>query len=231
MDFEAAVRDLIALLDDGEPLAAIDRYFADDCVVLDNDEPVGHGKDECRANQEGAMAGSKIILGNITNCAMDVEDEICVFRNRSTLVNEAGEETHLDAIHWQRWSDGKIVEERCYRGAMMADKIAQGMLDQGDDFYEDEEDLGPPQPPVEETPMRNALLAALAELVRAEQVEIVPDATGLVADELVLAMLEGHNPRHALKKLRLALIHSEHIEEVYADDLTLEAAFRRAMGG
>ena len=79
--------------------------------------------------------------------------------------------------------------------------------------------------------MRGAVLAALNELTSAEHVELLPEATELVADELVLAALEAHTPKHALKKLRLALIHSDNVEEVYADDHTLEDAFRAALGG
>ena len=88
-----------------------------------------------------------------------------------------------------------------------------------------------PQTAAEAAALRSAVLAALEELVRGEHVEIAEDVMALVVDELVLAGQEAHNPRHALKKLRIALIDSTNVEEVYADDHALEDAFRRAMGG
>ncbi len=79
--------------------------------------------------------------------------------------------------------------------------------------------------------LREAVLITLHELNRKEQVEINEDAFELVADELLVAAQEGRNPRHALKKLRAALIDSPNVEEVYADDRALESAFRRSLGG
>jgi hypothetical protein len=32
-------------------------------------------------------------------------------------------------LHFQRWEDGKIIEERYYRGDLMAQKISDGILD------------------------------------------------------------------------------------------------------
>jgi hypothetical protein len=43
MDIQAAVRDQIALLNDGKPLEAFDRYFDDDGEIFDNDRPFAKG--------------------------------------------------------------------------------------------------------------------------------------------------------------------------------------------
>jgi len=231
MDFQAAVTDEIALLNAGKPLEAFDRYFDDDGVMLVNDETFGTGKAECRAKQETFIFEASSIIGNITHCAVDVEDEICVFRNRTTFVDETGQPKEMDGLHWQRWSNGKIVEERYYRGEAMEQKLAEGILDESDAVNASPLDDLSPHAKTEATALRAAVVAALAELVDGEHIEIAPDATDLVADELVVAGLEAHNPRHALKTLRLALIHSDNVEEVYAADHTLETAFRKALGG
>jgi|GEM_PF-4512673 len=80
-------------------------------------------------------------------------------------------------------------------------------------------------------PMRNAIADALRSLVAAEHVDIEDDKLGDVADEATLAAMEAKNPRHALKKLRISVIESDNVEEVFCDDLTLEDAFRNALGG
>jgi hypothetical protein len=231
MDFQTAVRDQITLLNEGEPLQAFDRYFDDDGVMYDNDEVVGTGKAACREKHDASTSNASIILGNITSFAADIEDEICVFRNQTTYIDDEGTETHLDRIHWQRWENGMIVEERCYRDEMMAEKIAAGILDQAVPSATEELQSLDPRASAEADAMRGPVLSALDALVKKEQVEIIANQMNAVADELILAGLEAHNPRHALKKLRLALIHSDNVEEVYASDLELEAAFRAAMGG
>ena len=82
-----------------------------------------------------------------------------------------------------------------------------------------------------EQALREAVLVVLHELVDKELVEIDEPAFDVVAGELVLAVQEARDPKHAIKKLRAALIDSASVEEVYANDRRLEAAFRRALGG
>jgi len=134
MRFRRSVRDQIALLNEGRPLEAFDRYFDDDGVMLDNDKPFGRGKAACRAKQEPFISKARSIVGNITRCSLDVEKTICVFRNQSTFVDESGKRIEIDGIHWQRWSRGKIVEERYYRDQIMAERIAEGILEQGEEL-------------------------------------------------------------------------------------------------
>lgn len=121
----------------------------------------------------------------------------------------------------------------CDGGERMNDKIAEELFDFDDDDDEDD--------PIAEAmtdhtvavakALREAVLSALEELVSKEHVEIAPESMGLVADELTLAAHDARDPRHALKKLRGALIDSDNVEEVYADNRVLEAAFRHALGG
>ncbi len=79
--------------------------------------------------------------------------------------------------------------------------------------------------------LRSAIVIALTNLAQGEHIEIAPDAQDALADEVTLAGMNARTPRHALKKLRNAVIDSDHVEEVYADNRTLELTFRRAMGG
>ena len=89
----------------------------------------------------------------------------------------------------------------------------------------------PLEVPPQAMPMRNAVYSALIDLVAAQHIDIPGDKVGDVADEATLAALEAKNPRHALKKLRLSIINSDTVDEVYCDDLTLEEAFRKNLGG
>lgn len=76
-----------------------------------------------------------------------------------------------------------------------------------------------------------AVLVALAEMVAKEMILIPEGAVAQVAVELTAAALDARNPKHALKKLSVALFDCDHVEEIFADDRALKSAFRRAMGG
>lgn len=129
MDFRAAVNDQVSLLDAGDPLGAFDRYFADDGVMLDNDVVFGRGKAECRAKQEPFISAAKTIHGSIARCTIDDARQVCVLHNKSTFVTKDGKPMQIDGLHWQRWADGKIVEERYYGGEVMQQRIVGGILE------------------------------------------------------------------------------------------------------
>ena len=59
--------------------------------MLENDEPFGSGKAECRAKQEPFIARAGKITGKVTRCSLDVDNAICVFRSQTTFVNSVGE--------------------------------------------------------------------------------------------------------------------------------------------
>jgi hypothetical protein len=129
--FEAAVRDQLALLEQGKPLEAFDRYFDHEGVMFDNDEVFGRGKVECRAKQEPFISSATRIIGKITQRSIDHDLCVCAFRNQSTFVDGSGAQHQIDGVHWQRWSGGTIAEERYYRDELMQQKIAEGILQQG----------------------------------------------------------------------------------------------------
>lgn len=111
----------------------------------------------------------------------------------------------------------------------MDEKLLDGLLavPDNDDEPEERVDLTSERT----KPLRDAVYKALQELIAAEHIEILPENMDLVADELSYAWFDARNPRHALKKLRKACVNSDSIEEIYADDRTLERIFRRALGG
>lgn len=79
--------------------------------------------------------------------------------------------------------------------------------------------------------LRAMVLTAMRAIVERGQAEIEEEQMDIVADELSMAAMEAKTPRHILRKLRHALVNSEGVEEVYATDRALEAAFRRALEG
>jgi hypothetical protein len=132
--FVASLTHQIELLNDGDPLGAFDRYFADDGVMYDNDQVFGVGKVECRGKQEPFISAAACINGNITSCSLDADQGVCAFRNQSAFVDGDGKERKIDGLHLQRWEDGRIIEERYYRGDLMTQKISDGLFDLGSEL-------------------------------------------------------------------------------------------------
>jgi hypothetical protein len=82
-----------------------------------------------------------------------------------------------------------------------------------------------------QTALRTAIGVAVDVLGTNGAIDIVEGSRELLVEDLTLAAFEAGNPRIVLKKLRSSLMHSDHVEEVYINDLELEAVFRSALGG
>lgn len=126
--FQASVDGQIVLLNDGQPLEAFDRYFAADGVMYANGEIFARNAAEGRRKQEPYIASAASITGNIVDLVVSEENQICAFRNRSSFVTSGGKTHQIDGLCWQRWLDGKIVEERYFDGDEMQKMLNVGIL-------------------------------------------------------------------------------------------------------
>ncbi len=79
--------------------------------------------------------------------------------------------------------------------------------------------------------VRAAIVQAVQTMTAAEDIEVEPENLDPLADELTIAAMDAHNPKHVLKILRKTLLDSECVEEIYCDDRKIRTAFRRALGG
>lgn len=126
--FRTSVDGQIALLNDGQPLEAFDRYFASDGVMFANGRIFAENATEGRRKQEPYVESAASITGKIVDLVVSEEKEICAFRNRSSFVTSGGKKHQIDGLCWQRWHIGKIVEERYYDGDEMQKMLNLGIL-------------------------------------------------------------------------------------------------------
>lgn len=118
----------VALLNDGKPLEAFDRYFAIDGIMYANDEVFARNAAEGRRKQEPYINSAETITGNIVDLVVSEEKGICAFRNRTSFVTKGGKTHQIDGVCWQRWLDGKIAEERYFDGDEMQKMLRMGIL-------------------------------------------------------------------------------------------------------
>ncbi len=126
--FRICVETQIALLNDGKPLEAFDRYFATDGVMYANSKVFARGAAEGREKQEPYINSAVTITGNIVDIVISEEDGICAFRNLTCFVTGGGKKHQINGVCWQRWLDGKIVEERYFDGDEMQNMLRLGIL-------------------------------------------------------------------------------------------------------
>jgi hypothetical protein len=128
------VEEQIALLNGGKPLEAFDQFFATDGVMYANGEVFARGAVAGRKKQEPYIASAEEIVGNIVDLVVSEGKGVCAFRNRTFFTTTDGEKHQIDGVCWQRWLDGKIVEERYFDGDEMRRMLHAGILTSPEDF-------------------------------------------------------------------------------------------------
>lgn len=118
----------IALLEAGQPLEAFDKFFAADGIMYANDAVFARSAEEGHRKQAPYVGAAMSINGQIVDLRLAEAAQICVFRNRTSFVTADGQTHQIDGLCWQRWNNGRIVEERYYDGALMDQLLADGIL-------------------------------------------------------------------------------------------------------
>ena len=126
--FRNCVEKQVSLLNAGKPLEAFDAFFSATGVMFANNELFASGSKESREKQEPFISAAISINGLITELKMLASQEICVFRNKSSFISKDGKSHQINGLCWQKWQNGKIVEERYFDGAHMSQLIDNDIL-------------------------------------------------------------------------------------------------------
>ncbi|MFD2203978.1 hypothetical protein [Kiloniella antarctica] len=127
-EFEQAVKHQVELLEAGYILQALDLYFNEQGKMYENDNLFGKNRAECRSKQEPYINAAKEILGKITDLKIVNTAQICIFRNKSRFIDQQNNLIQIDGVHWQKWKNGKIIEERYYHAHKLDEILSQGLL-------------------------------------------------------------------------------------------------------
>jgi len=127
--FPDAVEAQFDLLQNGEPLEALDQFFAAEGRMYSNDQLFAHGIRQAREKQERYILAAQSISGQIEDLRLLTDKQVCMFRNRTSFTSSDGNTHQIDGLCWQQWEDSKIVVERYFDGALMKAHISAGVLD------------------------------------------------------------------------------------------------------
>ncbi|HEX3033672.1 MAG TPA: SnoaL-like domain-containing protein [Thermodesulfobacteriota bacterium] len=116
MRLKELVEELNSMILKGQILEAFEKYYADDVVMQENEQPPTVGKDANREREKEFLAKITEFRGAEVK-AVAIGDDV-------TTVEWFFDYTHKDwgkksyhQVAVQRWKDGKIVHERFYYGS------------------------------------------------------------------------------------------------------------------
>jgi ketosteroid isomerase-like protein len=124
MKLDERVREFVALCEAGKTLEAIERFFADDVVVFENHERARAGRAECFAYETEALSRLKEPAQlKARSWAVNEQSGVVFLEWVVRYVGDDGRPMRLEEVSVQRWSQGRIGEERFYY---------EGVVDEGD---------------------------------------------------------------------------------------------------
>lgn len=113
MPSPATVENFASLVEAGDFVGAIERFYAPEASMQENDEPPRLGRDVLVEHERGLMAAFSDITAKKVGPAM-VEGDCAVIRWVFEFITQDGVKVMLDEVAWQTWRGDKIVEEKFY---------------------------------------------------------------------------------------------------------------------
>jgi len=107
------VKALIALVERGEFLEAIEKFYAPEATMQENLGPV-------RAGLPALLENERKVLARVPDIHLERVDSVVVDGDGAAInwvfayTGDQGRKIQLDEIAYQVWHDGKIVRERFY---------------------------------------------------------------------------------------------------------------------
>ena len=113
IDLKTAFEDIKSLVLAGKAMEAFEKYYGEDVVMQENENPPTVGKDANRQRELDFFAKLVEFRAMELKCVAFGEDVIISEWFGDYTHQEWGKQTH-DQVSVQRWKDGKVVHERFY---------------------------------------------------------------------------------------------------------------------
>lgn len=123
--------EFIRLVESGKSIEAMERFYSEDVLMFENRELSRAGRDACIEYEREQLAlQSKPPILKATKRAADDDDGVSFIEWVVQFESpRSGRPIRLEEVAVQKWSEGRIIEERFYY---------EGVIDQGDE--EDDSD-------------------------------------------------------------------------------------------
>ncbi|HET9933676.1 MAG TPA: hypothetical protein VFQ35_23385 [Polyangiaceae bacterium] len=113
------------LLERGEPLRAMERFYADDVCVFDNRELARAGREQCLAHEREALTRLPAPPSfKVHRYAVNDATQVVFIEYTLRFLSEAGRPMRIEQVSVQTWEGARISTERFYY---------EGVVDEGDE--------------------------------------------------------------------------------------------------
>jgi hypothetical protein len=116
MNLRESVNDLNSMILKGQIVEAFEKYYDDNIVMQENEQPPTIGKEANREREKQFLANLVEFRGAEVKAVAVGEDVTMVEWFYDYTHKEWGKVTH-DQVSVQHWKDGRIVHERFYYGS------------------------------------------------------------------------------------------------------------------
>ncbi len=113
MPSRETIEGLVALVEQGRFIDALEKYYADDAVTTENMGEPRRGREKLIANERGVMAAFPTIRSHCVR-PIFVNGDRAVIRWQFEFEAASGPVRRMDELAYQLWKDDRIVEERFF---------------------------------------------------------------------------------------------------------------------
>ena len=113
MPSESTVREFAAAVEAGDYLGAIERFYAPDAAIHENQQAQAGGRDAFLARERATLAAVQSIKGQRVRPLLVDGDQVAIHW-RFEMVPRAGEPRRFEEVALQTWRGERIVEERFF---------------------------------------------------------------------------------------------------------------------
>jgi ketosteroid isomerase-like protein len=113
------------LLARGEPLRAMEEFYADDVCVFENRTLARAGREQCLLHEREALTRVREPPRfKLHRCAVDEGTGVAFIEYTVRFVSSSGRPVRIEEVAVQSWDGNRISNERFYH---------EGVIDEGDD--------------------------------------------------------------------------------------------------
>ena len=113
MPSREAIEGLISLVEKGQFIEALEKYYAEDAVTTENMGEARRGRETLIANERGVMAAFPTIRSRCVRPYF-IDGDRVVIRWQFEFVPASGPTRRMDELVYQLWRGDRIVEERFF---------------------------------------------------------------------------------------------------------------------
>lgn len=112
MPSRSVVEDFVAMIERGEFLEALDRFYAEDMTAQENNQPPRIGRKAQVANETAAL--KRMRFDSIKAASWLVDGDRVAINYVFEMTTEGGDRLRMDEIAYQLWRGDRIVSERYF---------------------------------------------------------------------------------------------------------------------